>query len=186
MALEILGQGGGGGIGRYKWLLVGGVAVAGFFLLRSRTSSSASGGAATDGASEDFARTALAAQNDMQKLVATNDMERYKLDLAQHNTPAGLQSTWTGEQWNALGKGVRQTVLSQAKRSGSLITAGPGGGLTITPTYRGIEGDLQSVQKSRTGLFSSGSSGIGTSAPSYGTPGIISLANAYFRGGLYY
>jgi hypothetical protein len=179
MALQILGQGG-GGKSKLPLILIGGAAVVALLLLRSRQSSSSGGGGAPSGPSEEFLRTASAASQDMQRLVATNDLERYKLDLASRNTPAALQSTFTGEQWRGLGGNVRKTILSQANRSGSLITAGPGGGITITPTYRGIEGDLQTVQRSKSGLLRSSSSGIGAPAPPHYRPGIVDLGQSYF------
>lgn len=179
MPLQILGQG--GGKSKLPLYLIGGVAVVALLMLRGRGASSSSGPAAASGPSEEFYRTAAAARGDMERLVATNDLERYKLDLAQQNTPAGLASTFTGEQWRGLGGNVRKTILSQAERSGSIISAGPGGGIRITPTYRGIGGDLQSVQRSRTGAFSSSSSGIGAPAPSYGQPGFYGLAGDAVR-----
>jgi hypothetical protein len=117
----------------------------------------------------------------MERLVATNDLERYRLDLAASNTPAGLQTTLSGEEFRGLPKGVRHEIFSQSRRGGLNISAGQGGSVVLTPTNRGTQGDLQAVQRSKSGVWSSSSSGIGAPAPPYHRPGIIDLGQSYFE-----
>jgi hypothetical protein len=181
---QFLGHGGrdGGHKSRLPLYLGLGALAVGFLVFRGRggTSPASSTGGSDAGAME-FARIRSQAGADMSRLVAANDLERYRLDLAQANTPAGLSGTFTGEQFAALPKGVRKAIREDISRGGEIVSAGPGGTFRLIPTGRGIQGDLQSVQRGHSGLFSSSSSGIGAPAPQVARPGIIDILISYFQ-----
>lgn len=142
-----------------------GALVVGLMVFR-RPQQSGGGGALTiDPGVVEFRRIAAAAEGDMRQLTAMNDLKRYELDLAARNTPAGLRECYTGEQWRMLPDDAKRTIKHQAKRGGSAITGGPNGGVCVVPTDRGIAGDLQTVQRAKSGLFSSSSRGVGAAAP---------------------
>lgn len=180
---ELPGFGGGGGEAKSRlpiYVALGGLAL-GLLIFRRRggASPSSGGGRIDDSAVLEFAKVSAAAEGDMRQLTAANDIRRAELDLARANTPAGLRECYTGEQWRNLDKTSKDLIRHQAKRGGSAITPGPGGGVCVVPTVRGIEGDLQSVQRSKGGLFSSSSVGRGASAPPVPRPGVLDALDAY-------
>lgn len=179
MEFEILGQNSEGN-GRTRLLMVAGVAVLVLIALRRGGSASPPpAGEISDSRIAEFQRITADAEQDMRRLTATNDLRRYELDLSHSNSPAGLRECWTGEQWEALPRDVRRSIKSQAKRSGTLLVAGPGGGFCTLPTGRGVRGDLQAVQRSSSGLLGGSSSGIGAPAPVVQRPGILDAWDAY-------
>jgi len=186
---ELLGHGNERGEAGHKsrlplYLGLGAIAV-GLLIFRRRGSTSpASAGGGSDAGALEFARISNQAHGDMSRLVEMNNLERYRLDLAQQNSPAGLSGTFTGEQFAALPKGVRQSIRQDIARGGEIVSAGPGGTFRLIPTGRGIQGDLQPVQRTSSGLFSSSSSGIGAPAPQVGGPGILDALTSLFNDAL--
>lgn len=147
---------------------VGAVALLLLSVFRRPVAASAPAGGSTSfdlaGAAE-FRRVASEASLEMAQLSATSDYQRQLAQSAFANSPAGLRECWTPEEWKRLPKGVRQTIRSQASRSGSLLTAGNDGSFCLVPSAAGLSGDLQSVQRTSGGVFRSRSSGIGAPAP---------------------
>lgn len=175
---------GGGGTKLPLYVGLGAIAI-GFLLFRRSPTSQGGGGTPFNSAgAAEFARVVQESRSDMYALTATNDLKRYELDLNQANTPAGMRECWTGEQWRALPEGVRKSIKAQAARGGDRFTAGPNGGFCLTPTSRGQEGDLMSVQRSSGGLISTRSSGIGAPAPNRGRPGILDAWNSWLNANL--
>jgi hypothetical protein len=181
---EILGHD--TGIERNKLPMIialGGLAIGLFIFRRSGAVSSPPGGGSQfdNRAALEFARVSGAAEEDMRQLTATNNLRRAELDLAFRNTPAGLRECYTGEQWRALPESARNSIKAQATRGGNLVTAGPGGGVCVVPTERGLAGNLQPVQRGKTGLFQSSQVGVGAPAPAATRPGLLDAFDAYLR-----
>jgi hypothetical protein len=177
---ELLGHGSERGEAVHKsrlplYLGLGALAIGFLIFRRPGSTSPVSAGGGPDAGALEFARISSQAHGDMSRLVEMNNLERYRLDLAQANTPAGLSGTFTGEQFAALPKGVRQSIRQDIARGGEIISAGPGGTFRLIPTGRGIQGDIMPVQRTHSGLLSSSSSGIGAPAPQVQGPGIIQI-----------
>lgn len=185
--LEVLGVN--TGLDRSRLPLVLGLGAIALLLLFRRPAGASSpagaGGLDAAGAAE-FYRTSAAAATDMRQLAAATQIRLRELDiqargqeLAFADSPSALASCWSQSQWNQLLPADRKLIRAQAKRSGSLITAGPNGSVCVTPSRRGIEGDLQTVSKARSGLLSSSSSAIGTAAQQVQRPGIVDIISDY-------
>lgn len=129
----------------------------------------------------EFQSAVAAARADLAGVQASADAQRLLAMSLFANTPSALRECWTAEEWKALPKEVRRSIKSQAKRSGTLLTAGNDGSFCLLPTAAGLQGDLQPIQRSSGGLFSSRSSGVGASAPPRGRPVLGDIADAYFN-----
>lgn len=176
--IELLGQH--TGIDRSRLpLFVGiGALAIGLLLFRRPAAPPAAGGGRPADYLE-FARVSSGAATDMAALSAATNLRRHELDLAYANTPAGMRQCYPVSDWNALPREVRRSIVNQGKRGGNVIAAS-GGQVCVTPSDRGISGDLQTVQRSKAGLFSSSSSGIGAPAPPTPSIGILDALQSYF------
>lgn len=128
----------------------------------------------------EFQKAVASARADLAGVQASAEAQRLSAMSAFANTPAALRECWTAEEWRALPGDVKKSIRSQAKRSGSLLTAGNDGAFCLLPSAAGLRGELQPVQRVSGGIFRSRSTGVGAAAPPAPRPAVIDLAELYF------
>lgn len=130
------------GMDRKQLLLVGGGAFLLVLLIAGRRKQPAAEGGAPAidfGGAAEFGRVTGEARGDIARLTETQRTLRLQLANEQANTPAGLQTRITAEEWAKLPSGVREEIKRQS-RQGKAILSPSGGGFTYTPTGEGLRG----------------------------------------------
>ncbi|MGH7179757.1 MAG: hypothetical protein ACREJC_20440, partial [Tepidisphaeraceae bacterium] len=123
----------------------------------------------------EFLTAGAAARADLAGVQSSAEVQRISAASLAANTPAALRECWSAAEWNALPASVRRSIRAQARRSGTLFTAGNDGSFCLLPTAAGLAGELQPIQKIKRGYFGSSSRGIGASAPPAPEPTLIGL-----------